>query len=73
MIFIHVFPKQKPKFSELKIDTAKYKVMPEPELPEYSNYDDENEGFEVSVNGEGLVETFIYYWTEKDKKLRCSN
>jgi hypothetical protein len=71
VIYIHVFPKRRPKFSELNIDISKYRKYPEPELPEYSNYDNEEEGFEVSVDRDGLVEVFIYYWTAKDNHLRC--
>jgi hypothetical protein len=71
VIFIHVFPKQRPKFSELRLDVSKYRKYLEPELPEYSNYDNEEEGFQVNVDGEGLVELFVYYWKAKDTNMRC--
>jgi hypothetical protein len=71
VIYIHVSPKQKLKFSDLKLDVSKYQKRPDPELPEHSYYGNEEEGFVVSVTGEGLVDTFIYSWTTKDIHLRC--
>jgi hypothetical protein len=71
VIFIQVFPKKRPQFSELKLDTSKYRKYPEPELPEYSNYDNEGEGFEIQVDRNGLVELFTYYWRPEDNHLRC--
>ena len=73
ILYIQVFPKNKPKFSELRLDISKYKKIPDPELPDYSYYDNEEEGFELNVHTvQGLVHIFIYYPPAKDDKLRCS-
>lgn len=72
VIYIHVFPKKKPKFSELKLDLSNYRKFPDPELPDYSYYDNEEEGFEVEVDRNGVVEVFIYYWEAKDNHLHCA-
>jgi hypothetical protein len=73
ILFIHVSPQNKPKFADLKLDASKYKKIPDPEVLDYSYYDNEKEGFELNVNTvEGLVHTFIYYPPAKDNNLRCS-
>jgi hypothetical protein len=73
VLFIHVFPKNKPRFIDLKIDTSKYKKIPAGDYLDVSSYDNEEEGFELEVNTvEGLVHIFIYYPPAKASKLRCS-
>ena len=50
VLYIRVYPKNKPKFADLKFDTSKYKKIPDPEVLAYSGYDNEDEGFGLNVN-----------------------
>ena len=74
ILFIQVFPKKRPKLSELNLNISKYKVTRDPEVLDYSDYDDDEEGFGLNVNTvESLVYIFIYYPSAKEDKLRCSS
>jgi hypothetical protein len=73
IIYIQVLPKKKPKFSDLNLDKSKYKKRQDPEVLDYSDYDNEEDGFELNVNtAEDLVYIFIYYASGKDQKLQCA-
>jgi hypothetical protein len=74
VLFIQVFPKKRPRLSDLKVNISKYKIVRDPEVLDYSDYEDDEDGFGLNVNTlEGLVHIFTYYPTIKEDKLRCSS
>jgi hypothetical protein len=72
VITIAMHFKTRINFSDLKIDTSKYKKIDDPELPSNYHYVNTEEGIDIQVSG-STVEGMSYFPTVKDNYLRCPN
>lgn len=73
VIRFSIYPKVKPKLSELKVDLSKFRKTDDPELVGNAFYMNEEEGSGFEVDVSGIVMGFYYEPAAKDKNLRCSN
>lgn len=62
--------KARRQFSEVKIDSTKYRVRQDDTFTKY--YSSREEGIEYSVSPEGIVTSMTYVPSKKDGYLRCS-
>ena len=73
VVELSVEPTVKSKLTELKLDESKYSKKRDPELPDYTYYRDDEDGIRITVNtAEGVVVSFSYGPTSKERSLRCS-
>jgi hypothetical protein len=73
VVWITVYPKPKPKLSELAIDMTKFKKRQGTLIQEFL-YDDEEEGLTLDAyedKVQAFVQAFIYGPTAADKHVRC--
>lgn len=70
VIAISVYPKIKPRFSDLRIDEASYKREEDPEVTSVTYYTDEQKGVRLTVGG-GIVAEIDYIPAASDNHLRC--
>jgi hypothetical protein len=70
VIYITLYPKKKPKLSDLKIDISKFKIVDDPEIKGSRYYIDEEEGFSFTATSKTIID-FTYEPSAKDEKLRC--
>jgi hypothetical protein len=73
VIRFSIYPKVRPKLSELKLDFSKFKNSDDPELVGNAFYMNEEEGIGFEVDVSGIVMGFYYEPAAKDKTLRCSH
>lgn len=71
VISISVYFRDQPRFSDLQVDTTKFKKTEEPELKGYVTYTDEDSGVSYEVSDKGIVQGVRYFPAAKDKNLRC--
>ncbi len=70
VVWITVHPKSRPQLSDLSIDESKFEKRPGGHIEDLIYYVNEEEGLTLLVS-EGIVQTFLYGPTAKDKHLRC--
>ncbi len=70
VINISVYPKATLRFSDLKVDTAKYVKTADPEIKGVFYYFNEHNGTTIVVD-EGIVSEFGYGPAKRDDGLRC--
>jgi hypothetical protein len=72
VINIEIYPKEKPKLADLKLDESKYKKERDPHYLSLINYIDEEEGVSIEINmNTGMVNSITYSPGAKDNYLRC--
>lgn len=71
---ITVYPKLKPRFSDLRIDKTKFIERHDGHIENIVSYFNEDEGLIIEVNRElDMVMGFYYVPAAKDQHLRCGN
>lgn len=70
VINVSVYPKTRPRLSELKIDLSKYRKTEDQELPGVFYYTNEESGSMIAAEGEA-VSGFFYGPAKRDASLRC--
>ena len=70
-ITISVYFEKKPRFSDLQVDTTKFKKTEDPELRGYITYTNEEVGVTYEVSDKSIVQGIHYFPAAKDKHLRC--
>lgn len=71
VISISVYFEKKSQFSDLQLDTTKFKKTEDPELRGYVTYTNQEEGVTYEVSDKGIVQGVHYFPAAKDKHLRC--
>ena len=72
---IRVYPKATILLRDLQFDMSKYQRLPDPNIPNWALYQNEDSGVLVQTkleNGCEQVEILTYEPTKKDSQLRCS-
>jgi len=73
VIEVSVEPNVKPKISGFNLDPNKFEKKQDPEVLDYTNYTDDENGISITVNTvEGVVVRTSYWPTSKENHLRCS-
>lgn len=72
VIQMTVYPKIKPKLTDLHIDESQFEKTRDLHLPDIIHYTNKEEGFSFTVAPNGEADGFMYFAATKDKYLLCS-